>query len=465
MNAVGATFLLLAVIAQLTLPRRLALLPLLAAYTCMTRGQTLDLLDINFSIVRVLVVVGMARVLMRQERLAGGWVRMDTFWLLWAIWLAASSAFHAREFLLFRFGLILEYLGCYFLARVFLQDLEDITRLFRLSCILIVPAAIGMLVERSTGENLFGFLGGVPMLSQVRENSIRASGPWNHPLLAGAVGASVLPMAICLWRCNKVFAMVGLAASLFIVYAAASSGPILMVALELLALLSWNFRFQLQENFQKIRILAIGAVLLLNAVMHDPVYFLIARIDIVGGSTGWHRAQLIKSSIEHLHEWWLVGTDYTRHWMPTGIQANEIHTDITNFYIALGVMGGLPLMVLVILVIRAAFQSIGSAIRRPDLSEAEHFAAWTIGAILFGHTINFLGCVLFDQSMFSFLVIPAAAVTCWRSTTRHMLTQSGHSTATGAIRPPVDPPTKHVTSPRRPAVTRAADRQEQCQRR
>lgn len=438
MNAVGATFLLVAVIAQSTLPRRLAMLPLLAASICMTRGQTLELLDIRFTIVRVLVVVGIVRVLMRREGLAGGWNRVDTLWLLWAIWLAASSAFHAPEFLMFRFGLIWEYVGCYFLARVFLQDFDDINRLFRVSCILAVPTAIGMLVEQKTGVNPFGFLGGVPMLSDLRENGIRATGPFAHPLLAGAVGASIFPMAMYLWRCNKAISVVGLTASLLIVYGAASSGPIMMAAFSLFALFLWNFRFQFQRNFTKIRLLVVGGVLLLDAIMRDPFYFVMARIDIVGGSTGWHRSQLIKASIEHLHEWWLVGTDYTRDWMPTGISASDKHSDITNFYIAQGVMGGLPLMVLIILVIRAAFQAIGTAVRRPDLSDAEHFAAWTIGAILFGHAINFIGCTLFDQSMFSFLVIPAAAVTCWRSKNRRMYTEGGHSSAIDVVHPLVN---------------------------
>jgi hypothetical protein len=424
MNAVGATFLSLAVIAQLALPRRLAILPLLAAYACMPRGQSLELLDIRFTIVRVLVVVGIVRILMRQERLAGGWSRVDTFWVLWAACLATTSAFHAPEFLLFRFGLIWEYLGCYFLARIFLQDLEDVVRLFRLSCILVVPAAVGMLVEKMTGENPFAFLGGIPVVSDVRESGIRASGPFAHALLAGTVGASVVAMAICLWHRNKVVSLVGLTASLSIVYASGSSGPVMMMASVLLALLSWNFRFHLQAHRQTILIMGIAAVLLLDVIMRDPFYFVMARIDITGGSTGWHRAQLIKASIEQLHEWWLVGTDYTRHWMPTGIPANAIHTDITNFYISLGVSGGLPLMVLFILVIWATFRAIGKAIRRSDLREPEKFVAWTLGAILFGHVINFLGCSLFDQSMFSFLVIPAAAVTCWRCTTRQMRTES-----------------------------------------
>ena len=72
----------------------------------------------------------------------------------------------------------------------------------------------------------------------------------------------------------------------------------------------------------------------------------------------YHRAALIESAIKHLDEWWLAGTDYTRHWMPSGIPANENHTDLTNHYIAMGVMGGLLLLLLFIwLLLRGVLHS------------------------------------------------------------------------------------------------------------
>ena len=49
---------------------------------------------------------------------------------------------------------------------------------------------------------------------------------------------------------------------------------------------------------------------LLDLVMNRPAYFLIADIDLMGGSTSWYRAELIHSTIAHIDEWWLIGTDY-----------------------------------------------------------------------------------------------------------------------------------------------------------
>jgi len=98
-------------------------------------------------------------------------------------------------------------------------------------------------------------------------------------------------------------------------------------------------------------------------VMKAPPYYLMARVDLSGGSTGWHRARLIESSMEHLGEWWFAGTDYTRHWMPTGVYFSPNHVDITNHYLAMGVLGGLPLLFLFVLLLVKGFSIVGHSVR------------------------------------------------------------------------------------------------------
>jgi len=145
-------------------------------------------------------------------------------------------------------------------------------------------------------------------------------------------------------------------------------------------------------------------LLALHFSMQDPVYFLMAKIDLVGGSTGWHRSQLIQSALNHLDEWWLAGTDYTRHWMPTGIQASDQHTDITNHFLMMGVMGGLPLLAAFALTIVLALRRIDLVIASSSTSPRDIFLAWTVGALLVAHSMNFLSAYLFDQSILSFMV-------------------------------------------------------------
>lgn len=407
MNSVGIAFTAMASALLLALPRRFAALPLLLAAVCMTRGQILEIGPAHFTVIRILVAVGILRVLLRGERLAHGVHKLDVVMLLWATLLIATSAFHTTDAWIYRAGIVWTELGCYILLRVFLRDWQDIRRTVRFLCVALVPIAIAMIVERLSGVNQFAFLGGVNEIASVREGKIRASGPFVHPILAGTVGATCFAMAFLLWRREQRYALTGLLASGGIVLASNSSGPVMMLFFILVALSLWNVRSALRA----IRWGAVAAAVVLDIIMKDPVYFLMARIDITGGSKGWHRARLIQSSLEHLDEWWLVGTDYTRHWMATGITANDRHTDITNHFLAMGVMGGIPLMMLFILLLVVAFRAVGHALRRHSAVAAdEHVMAWTLGAMLFGYVINAFSISLFDQAVVFFYLVLAAIV-------------------------------------------------------
>lgn len=406
MNAAGAIFTLVAVLLQLALPRRLAIVPLLLTFAWMTRGQVLDVGSANFTVMRIVICAGFLRVLLRGERPAHGVNAVDTWLLIWAAWLVAVVPFHADGAFVFRIGLIGDYLGGYFLARIFLRSPQDVELSFKLLSVCFVPVAISMVVEKVSGYNPFFALGGVHELAEIRNGKIRASGPYAHPILGGTVGAALMAMAMCLWRTHRASALLGLAAGVTMVIACNSSGPILMELFVVLGLLMWNFR----QHLSALRWSVVAGLLALAAAMRDPVYFVIAKIDLAGGSTGWHRAQLIRSSIEHLDEWWLTGTDRTRHWMPTGIVGNTQDADITNHYLQMGVWGGLPLMLIFCIALLMAFRAIGRAARSTEgHATGARPQCWFIGAALFGYVMSFLSISLFDQSNFGFMLLLAAA--------------------------------------------------------
>lgn len=405
MNAFGLSFTIVASLLMLCLPRRLAFIPLLLGAAYMTRGQAFELGGASLTVLRVLVPVGFIRVLVRGEHLANGTNSVDRLLTLWAVVLIGTSAFHLSDAWLFRAGLVWSDLGCYFLFRIFLAQPQDVVRAFKTVCVLMAPLAVLMLFEKMSGHNVFGVLGGVIPNALVRDGHARASGPFAHPILAGTAGAICFGMAAGLWRHHRKHALLGLSAGAAIVAACASSGPILVVLFILLGMLLWPMR----NHMRLVRWSGLSAVLALAAVMKDPVYFLMARIDISGGSQGYYRAQLIRSSIEHLDEWWLAGTDYTRHWMASGIYANDRHADITNHILAMGVMGGLPLMLVFLLLLVAAFRAVGRALHAGPATPPEHgFVIWTLGALLFGHILNFMSISLFDQSILFFYIVLAA---------------------------------------------------------
>jgi hypothetical protein len=145
--------------------------------------------------------------------------------------------------------------------------------------------------------------------------------------------------------------------------------------------------------------------------MKAPAYYLIARIDLTGGSSSYHRAALIQAAIEHFSEWWRTGTDYTRHWLPYGVPWSEDHVDITNHYLGQGVKGGLPLMLLFISLLWCGFRYVGQAMQNLRGRDPEReFFAWAVGAGLFAHAASCVSVAYFDQSiLFLYLTLALTA--------------------------------------------------------
>jgi len=413
MNALGITFLVINVAFLLLLPRRWAFVPLLAGACYMTLGQEIAMGPFHFTVIRMLVAAGVVRIMVRGERWAGRMNALDRLMLVWAAWAVVSSIFHTdpSAALIYRLGLVYDSCGIYFLLRTFCQSLNDVVRLCSVTALLLIPIAVEMINEQLTNHNLFSALGGV-WEPQIREGRIRSQGPFAHAILAGTVGAVSLPIIIGLRQWQRKRATIGIVACCIIVFTSASSGPMTSVLMAVGALFMWRWRYQMRLFKWLVLFIYIG----LDLVMKAPPYYLIARFDLAGGSTGWHRARLIESSIEHLSEWWLAGTDYTRHWMPTGVSWNPDHTDITNHYLLFGVIGGLPLMLLFIAVLARGFSFVGQTLRQDSsLSPQTGFMVWALGASLFAHTMSFISVSYFDQS-FVFIYLTLAAISSVYST-------------------------------------------------
>ncbi|HOX56475.1 MAG TPA: hypothetical protein P5205_06680 [Candidatus Paceibacterota bacterium] len=381
----------------LTLPRAWAPLAILIAATYTTPGQVLDIGGLDFTVIRIVAMVGLIRLMVKGERITGGWQTMDRLMVAWGGWLVCSGLFHKdpASSLIFRAGNVFDDVIIYFLFRVFMRNLDEFLQVCKAVILLLAPLAILMLWEKLKGYNCFSVLG-IPLEVDVRNGTIRAHGPFGHAILAGTVGAVCLPLAGVFWGRDRKLALVGVAAAGAMVYASASSGPIMTTLTVLFGLALW----QMRDQMRAVRWGAVGLVFALSLVMQAPVYYLLAHIDLTGSSTGWHRAYLIEQSINHLGEWWFAGTDYTRHWMPTGVAWNANHTDITNHYLHMGVLGGLPLMLLFMAVLAAGFAAVGKALRQNrDAPFERRFLIWTLGAILFAHATTFISICYFDQTV------------------------------------------------------------------
>ena len=403
MNTPVILFMVLNALGILVLPRSWAPLPLLVGACYMTLGQGIEVGPFNFTVIRILIGAGLLRLLLRGERLAGGLNKMDRLMMLWAVWAVVSVVFlndmaheldTSQEFI-FRLGLVYNTCGLYFLLRALCHTIEDVMGLCRMTALLLAPLALEMVIEMINGANLFAAFGGVPAISEVREGRFRAQGPFAHAILAGTVGAVSLPLLIGIWRLQRPFAIIGGIACVTMVVTCASSGPIMSLLAAIVALWMWKHR----EKMAQVRKAAVLGYIALEIFMKAPAYYVLARMDIVGGSTGWHRAALIETAIEHFNEWWLGGTNFTRHWLPTGVSWSPNHTDITNHYLHLGVIGGMPLVIIFMAILVKGFSFIGQILRgRPDLPMESQFLVWALGSSLFVHAATFVSVAYFDQS-------------------------------------------------------------------
>lgn len=383
------------VLAQLALPRRYAFVPLIVATLHISRVPII----FDFSAVRLVVLVGILRSLGGRYWAGLSPTPLDRLVVAWAIWAALSALGHEKKEnynpVTVHIGLAIDYLGAYYYARFTLTSKEDLIRFAKCLTVLLVPFGALLSVEKITGENPYAILGAIYEEAWVREGRVRAAGPFGNAILAGTVGGVCLPLVMLLRKDHPRYCLVGGIACAVAVFCSASSGPVISFVAGGAGLILWRWR----DKLGMIQKGALAGILTLALVMEAPVWYLVARVDLAGGSTSWHRAELITEALNHIGEWWLIGTDYTRHWLPYGIQWSEDHVDITNHYLFMGVRGGLPLLLVFIAILGTAFRIVGRQLvgtqRKADYRE---FVAWCVGCSLFVHVVTFMGVSYFDQS-------------------------------------------------------------------
>jgi len=286
MNPIAIILFLVCGWATLSVERRWAPLPLLIGCCYITMGEGIVLGPIHLPIYRMLLLVGMVRVIIRGETFVGSWNVVDKMIVVWAAWTFQASLFHLWEpgsGPLFISGVVLNLTLNYFLIRIWCSEPNDLACIVRAFGILLLPIAFEMLFEKATSHNLFSIFGGVPAITAMREGRLRAQGPFRHPILAGTVGAACLPMFLGIWRQHRQSMTLAIAASVTIVIASASSGPLFAAAAGVGALCIWR-------TPKLALILRRGAVLLyliLMMTMKQPPYYLLGRLNVIDGSTGW----------------------------------------------------------------------------------------------------------------------------------------------------------------------------------
>lgn len=398
----------LAVLLILTLPRKRIAAAFLLPIFLGSYGQQIYIGGVHLFVLRILIVVGLIRVFTArrepdQSRFVGGWNSVDTAFLLWVICRAGASTiqYHgALGEIIYQVGFIWEALGGYVLMRFLIRNEEDIVYVMKIFAAIVVVLGITMLNEKLRGQNVFGFLRFLPMMSDTREGSIRAQGASAHPILAGVLGVTLIPLFWWLWQSGKakLAGILGSAGSTAMMVTCASSTPLLAYLAAFLGLCFWPMR----KNMRSFRWGLVIALVALHLVMQAPVWFLIAHVDLVAGNSGYHRAMLIDQCIRHFGDWWLVGTD-TSNW-------GWDMWDLSNQFVAEADTGGLLTFTFFILVISRSFSRIGRARRIVEGDSKQERFMWFLGVALFAHCVGFFGISYFDHTRIAWCAFLAMAI-------------------------------------------------------
>jgi len=390
-------------------PRKLAIYAFVLGAILVPGWQVIVFAGVHVQPLRVLVGTGCVRILKSAMQPTGvfnriTWKTLDkvvvfwaassvvTFSLLWGEWGAFTN----------KLGELFNYLGVYFLFRFLIRDEKDQVRAV-VQALALACFACGLLMvsEQFLGHKAYAMFGGTDPFLNFREGRPRSQASFMHPLLAGAFGGTLVPLFIGEWwqrSRTRLIATLGIVGALMMVVTSNTSTSLTAVGSGILALCLWPVR----RGMRVVRWSLVIVLTTLHLVMKAPVWALIARIDLTGGSSGYHRFELIDQAIRHFWDWWLVGTTTQASW-------GWDMWDSIDWYVSEGTSGGLLTLALFVAIIVYAFKIIGSA-RRQAYLERDHrneFFLWSMGASVFANVLGFIGIAYYDQSIVMWLALLA----------------------------------------------------------
>ena len=224
----------------------------------------------------------------------------------------------------------------------------------------VVVLASTMVYEKVHNLNVFGYMGG-RLNPFYRDGAIRAQGTFSGPIEAGAFGATVLCLFVwLLWSgTSRFIGLVAVIASIVMVGTSASSTPMLAFGGAVLAILFWPLR----RNMRAIRWGLVILLVSLHLTMKAPVWMLINHVDVIAGSSGYHRAIIIDGCVRHFTDWWLIGVKSSKDsgW-DMWDQANQFVADAEN--------GGLATLICLILILSRILRAARKSARKTQCRQA-----------------------------------------------------------------------------------------------
>jgi hypothetical protein len=378
----------------LCLPKKWALVPFVLVAPLIPPGQFLELGAFHFYVSRLMLLFLWIRVLARREY--KGTVSSPIDKVIMAQFFFGMLAYVALRggsstALVNRLGWVFDGISIYFLMRWMIRDFQTWIRVVASFAIICAVIAFPMVQEYRSHVNPFAVLGGVDQTGEIRDGKYRSQGPFGHSILAGVFAANLVPLFISLgWiaKPKNLVRIIGLIAAFVIVITSSSSTPFMSMVMGIVGLLLWNMR-------TKMKFLRRGIVFILvvlQLVMNNPVWAIVAKFKVFGGSTGYYRFYLIDNFIRRFDEWWLFGIKSTAVW-GRGLW------DVTVTYVRVGVDGGILGLILFMTVIVMCYKQIGRLVKSMPEGAQEAKCVWALGAALSAHLAAFFGVNYWDQNV------------------------------------------------------------------
>lgn len=413
-NVIGMFLIIIFSLMIITLPRRYAVIPILIGTSYISLGQVIVILGFNFTSIRLLLLVGWLRIILRSEIRSISLNNVDKSVVAFTIvsFITYGILWHSEKALIYKLGVVFNIIGIYFLCRALIRNIDDIISVMRIVVFAIIPIAVFMINEKFTGRNIFHFFGAVREYTMIREGRLRCQGPFTHPILAGTFGVTLMPMFVGLWfkgGKNKILSIIGVVSGTLIVVLCASSGPLMAYVFLIIGYMFWFLRKQMKI----VRWSILLSIITLHMIMKGPIWEIIGKISNVTGGTGWHRVDLISSAVKYYKEWWIIGTTHTAHWLPYALPIDPNNVDITNQYLWVGVDGGIISMILFISIIVKGFRSVGITTQYYDNNnEWRGKYVWSLGVALLTYVVSFISVAMFDFIfVYYYMLISFIAVT------------------------------------------------------
>ena len=395
---------IVAIVWMLWRPRKQAIVPLFLCIFLFPRGQVIYVGGVHLYVSLILLLAGFILVIRSKFNFVGGLNIVDKVFLFWAAYRCSCiTVTRWPDATMEQLSFLLQAYCGYFLLRYLIRSEKDMIRMANTLAIIALVLGVSMVYEGSHLVNLFGtYLGGAPVTPEIRNGIGRAQAVFGHSILAGCFGATLVPFFIWLWTTkgkNRIFAAVGLLGSALIVYTTNSSTPVLALVAGVLGLCLWPIR-------RHMRVVRWGLVVGLTGlaiVMKAPVWYVIAHINVIGGSGGYDRAFLIDTCMRHIKEWWLIGTNQYAGW-------GYDMWDLSDQFVAEAETGGIITLACFIAIISLCYSRIGKLRKRVE--SKEQWLLWCLGSIMLAHIFAYFGVSYWDQNQiwwFAFLAMISAA--------------------------------------------------------